>query len=267
MLTTIIISATVIGIFLGLIGGGGSILTVPVLVYQLKIDPILATAYSLFIVGFSAAFGAFSYYKKGLIDFSLAIIFSIPSVIAVYLTRIWLLPIIPDPLFSLENELFNFEFSKATGIMVVFTIIMFIASYFMIFKDDNPQEFDKDGKRSYFLIGLEGFGVGIITGLVGAGGGFMIIPVLVNLAKVPINKAVGISLFIISIKSLIGFIGDLQVGQKIDWWFLIQFTVVMVIGIFLGIYLSRFFPNRYLKKFFGIFVIFIAIFILFKEFF
>ena len=252
--------ALIIGVVLGLIGGGGSILTVPILVYLLFINPVTATAYSLFVVGVSAAFGAIQNIRKGLVDFRTAIVFAIPAFIAVYITRRYLVPAIPSEIVTFGN----FTLTKDIAIMVFFAIIMLLASISMIITRKETTQTSKNVKFNYPLITLEGFVVGIITGLVGAGGGFLIIPALVLLAKLPMKKAVATSLLIIAIKSLIGFIGDIE-NLEIEWTFLLSFTALSVIGIFIGSYLSNFIDGKKLKKGFGYFVLIMGIYIIYKE--
>jgi uncharacterized membrane protein YfcA len=230
------ILAVLVGVSLGLIGSGGSILTVPILVYIMGVNPILATAYSLFIVGSTALVGGVQSALQKRADFKTVFIFGIPSIAAVYITRMWLVPLIPAELFSIGTLVIT----KSIGIMVLFAIVMILASVSMIRPgketDDNE---DKPLNYNYPLILLEGSVVGLLTGLVGAGGGFLIIPALVILARMPMKLAVGTSLFIIAAKSLIGFIGDLQGAQVIDWTLLGTFTGLAGIGIFIGIFQRR----------------------------
>lgn len=255
------IGALSIGVVLGLIGGGGSILTVPILVYLLYINPVTATAYSLFIVGTTSLVGAIQNIRKKLVDLKTAIVFSIPAFMAVYATRKFLVPAIPDELFTVSG----FLITKDIGIMVFFAIIMVLASYSMIWgeckncDDDNPVIL-----YNYPLIILEGIVVGVLTGIVGAGGGFLIIPALVMLAKLPMKKAVATSLLIIAVKSLIGFVGDVQ-NLEIDWEFLSVFTALSVVGIFIGIWLNTFIDGSKLKKAFGWSVLLMGVYILIKE--
>lgn len=254
-------AAIVIGISLGLIGGGGSILTVPVLVYILGVEPVLATAYSLFVVGSTSLVGSFTYMKKQLVDYKTAVVFAVPSFIAVFLTRMYLVPALPDPLISIQG----LEVSKNTGIMVFFALIMLAASYSMIKgKKETKEEKSSKVKFNFPMIALEGSLVGVLTGIVGAGGGFLIIPALVLLAKLPMKMAVGTSLLIISAKSLIGFLGDLGT-QTIDWTLLLSFTALSIVGIFIGSALSKKINDKVLKKGFGWFVVIMAIYILGKE--
>ncbi|WP_203296085.1 sulfite exporter TauE/SafE family protein [Luteirhabdus pelagi] len=254
------VGALLIGIVLGLIGGGGSILTVPVLVYLMYINPVTATAYSLFVVGISALVGALRNMQKGLVDYKTAIVFSIPAFIAVYLTRRFLVPAIPEELFTVNG----FVFTKDIGIMVFFAIIMLVASYSMIkTRKEKPTPASKK-KFNYPLIIVEGVVVGVLTGIVGAGGGFLIIPALVLLAGLPMKRAVATSLLIIAVKSLIGFLGDVET-MEIDWPFLLIFSAISVLGIFVGVWLNKFINGKKLKKGFGWFVLVMGIYIIITE--
>ncbi len=252
--------ALIIGVVLGLIGGGGSILTVPVLVYLLGINPVTATAYSLFVVGTSSLVGAVKNMQKKRVAYRTAIVFSIPAFIAVYATRKFLVPAIPDHIITIAG----LEITKNIAIMLFFAFIMILASVSMIREQkERPVKAEKV-KYNYPLIIVEGLIVGVLTGIVGAGGGFLIIPALVLLAKLPMKKAVATSLLIIAIKSLIGFIGDVQ-NLEIDWQFLLIFTALSVIGIFVGVYLNKFIDGKKLKKGFGWFVLLMGIYIVWKE--
>lgn len=252
--------ALIIGVVLGLIGSGGSILTVPILVYLMAMNPITATAYSLFVVGSTSLVGAIKNIQKKLIDFPTAIVFSIPAFIAVYITRKYIVPALPEHFFNIAG----FDITRDIGIMLFFAIIMILASVSMIIERKEKELPNKKIKFNYLLIIIEGFIVGILTGIVGAGGGFLIIPALVLLAKLPMKSAVATSLLIIAIKSLIGFIGDIE-NLKIQWSFLFLFTFLSIIGIFVGIYLNKFIPGKKLKKGFGWFVLFMGVYIIWKE--
>lgn len=254
------IGAVLIGLVLGLIGGGGSILTVPIFVYIIGVEPVLATAYSLFVVGSAAFVGAVRNAQKGKVDFKTGIIFSIPAFIAVFLTRKFLVPAIPNVLFTVGG----FTVSKSIGIMIFFALIMVVAAYYMIKERSERLVEGTEVKYNYPMIVLEGLIVGLLTGIVGAGGGFLIIPALVLLAKLPMKKAVATSLMIISIKSLFGFLGDVD-NFNINWTFLLSFTAVSIIGIFIGIFLNQFIDGKRLKKGFGWFVLVMGVYIVFKE--
>lgn len=255
-------ASTLIGVSLGLIGGGGSILTVPVLVYLFGVDPVLATAYSLFIVGSTSLVGTLPKYREDLVNLKTAVIFGIPSILAVYATRAWLVPYIPNPV----AQIGSFIFTKSMLMMGLFAVLMVFASISMI-RDKKgvistvpalPQQFN------YPMILLEGAVVGMLTGLVGAGGGFLIIPALVLFSKLPMKQAVGTSLLIIAAKSLFGFMGDLS-QYHLDWLLLGSVTALAIAGIFVGNRLSRKVDGEKLKKAFGWFVLAMGIYILFKE--
>lgn len=254
-------ASILIGVSLGLIGGGGSILTLPVLVYLLHLNPVTSTAYSLFIVGSTSLVGSFTYMRKELVNYQAAIVFAIPSFIAVYLTRKYLVPSIPSSLFTVSG----FEVTKNIAIMVFFALVMLGASYSMIKDKKEAKGNDSEElKFNYPLIALEGGVVGILTGIVGAGGGFLIIPALVLLARLPMKMAVGTSLLIIAAKSLIGFVGDMS-NMQVDWPFLLEFTALSVVGIFVGTYMSKYIPGEKLKKSFGWFVLVMGMYIIAKE--
>jgi uncharacterized membrane protein YfcA len=254
--------AALVGISLGLIGSGGSILTVPILVYIMGVDPVLATAYSLFIVGATALVGGIQAAIQQKVDFKTVVIFGLPSIIAVYATRFWLVPLIPQELFMIGTV----QITKAIALMLLFAVVMILVSISMI-RPNHNKTIDENTSLVYHypMILLEGSLVGILTGLVGAGGGFLIIPALVLLAKMPMKLAVGTSLFIIAAKSLIGFLGDLQGEELIDWSLLIPFTSFAIVGILVGMLLSKKIAGEKLKKGFGWFVLVMGIYIIVKE--
>lgn len=257
------IASLLIGIALGLIGSGGSVLTIPVLVYLLGVPPVIATAYSLFIVGITSLVGVIPRYAKGLVDVKTAIVFGLPSVVVVYLTRMHLLPIIPDQIITTAY----FRLDKATAIMLLFALLMLLSSFSMIFKRkySSPPVEVSEPKYNYLPILLEGIAVGFLTGLVGAGGGFIIIPALVLLCKIPIQKAIGTSLLIIAAKSLIGFIGDIVNDMIIDWPLLFIVSGLAIVGLFIGVRLSIRIPGHRLQAGFGWFVLAMSIYILLSE--
>ena len=251
------VGALFIGLVLGLTGGGGSILTVPILVYLMSINPVTATAYSLFIVGTTSTFGAIQNYRKNLVDIKNGFIFAIPSFIAVYLTRKFIVPRIPEII--IESPIL---ITKETFLMLFFAVIMVFGALSVLKK--KSQNTNSEEKRNLILIGIQTFTIGIIIGLVGAGGGFLIIPSLILFAKLPMRKAVGTSLFIIAMNSLVGFMGDVQ-NLEIDWLFLLTFSAISVAGIFLGMYLTKYTNESQLKKIFAYFVLVMAAIILLKE--
>lgn len=257
------IASIFMGLSLGMIGGGGSILTVPILVYLFGINPILATAYSLFIVGLTALFGGFGYLKKGEVDLKTGFIFAVPSFIGVYITRRFVVPSLPDPVFSIGEM----AIGKSLLIMLFFAVLMLAASVSMITaKETTTTRAPLSPAMKFGLISLEGLVVGGVTGFVGAGGGFLIIPALVVLVGMPMKIAIGTSLFIIAAKSLIGFVGDLQGAAVIDWKLMLTVSGIAIVGLFLGISLSKKVSETALKKGFGYFVLIMGAFILFDQF-
>ncbi len=268
------IGAILMGLSLGLIGGGGSILTVPILVYLFQVDAVLATAYSLFIVGLTSLVGSFSHIKLGNVHWRTAIVFGIPSIISVFLTRSYLVPRIPDPIMTFGQDPSGgatLVITKSVGLLLLFAVIMVMAAYSMIKPskksgtDTLSNTEDVQPQFNYPLILAEGAIVGLVTGLVGAGGGFLIIPALVLLAKLPMKQAVGTSLMIIAAKSLIGFVGDMSGDEVIDWNFLAVFSSIAVVGILLGSWLSKRIPGEKLKPTFGWFVLVMGTYIIIKE--
>ncbi len=252
--------ALVIGIVLGLIGGGGSILTVPVLVYLMGVNPATATGYSLFVVGVSSLIGAFINMKKKLVQVRTAFVFAFPAFVVVYIMRRFVMPSIPHDLFSISG----IAITKDHLIMVFFAVIMLITSVSML-RNKKRNIITNVSNYHYHILFLEGILVGVVAGFVGAGGGFLIIPALVLFARLPMKKAVATSLLIISINSIIGFAGDVGV-MEIDWTLLLTFTGISVLGIFAGSYLSGRADGKKLKKGFGWFVLVMAVYILIEEF-
>ncbi|AXG73569.1 sulfite exporter TauE/SafE family protein [Flavobacterium arcticum] len=251
--------ALLVGISLGLIGSGGSILTVPILVYILGFDPVIATGYSLFVVGSTALVGGIrnAFYHN--VKFNLVAIFGIPSLLTAYWVRAYIIPSLPDIIIKTDYG----NVTKSLLLMLIFAIVMVTAAIKMI-RSTSSTVVNNDFKVSNIKLIISGIGVGLLAGAVGAGGGFLIIPTLIFIAKLPIKKAVGTSLFIIAIQSLAGFVGDIN-AQIIDWAFLIPFTLASIIGIFIGIYASKKIEGHKLKTGFGYFVLVMGAYILIKE--
>lgn len=258
-----LIAIAVIGILLGILGGGGSVLILPLLVYLVGIEPVLATSYSLAIVGTAALVGASGYLRQGLVDSKAVFAFGIPSIVGVFLSRSLLMPAIPDVLFASAA----FELTKNTLVMLVFAILILASGLSMIFKARrNSESSDPQGPDRNVLVSiLAGVLLGVLTGFVGAGGGFMIVPALVFLLRIPIRHAIGTSLFVIAMKSLLGFFADALVLHGIQWSVLLQFIVVAVIGILVGVRLNRLVPAAKLKSGFGWMVLGVGIAVLIRE--
>lgn len=255
------ILALVIGISLGLIGGGGSILAVPVLAYLFYLDEQVATAYSLFIVGVGALVGGIKQHQHKQVDWRTAMVFGLPAVIGVWIVRHYVVPELPEMLFDVGN----FAFTRRMGMFGIFALLMVWAAYSML-SNKECKGGTGEVRYNYLLILGEGLVVGGVTGFVGAGGGFLIIPALVVFANLDIKKAIGTSLIIIAFKSILGFLLGDALSIMVDWTFLLLFTSITIVGIFLGVYIGRFIDGQKLKRGFAYFVIVMAIFIFIMEF-
>jgi len=247
---------------LSFLGAGGSILTLPILVYLFKINVVDATTYSLLLVGLTALFGCIVGAKEKLIDFKTGIIFGIPSIIGVVLARKVIVPYLPDQIL-----IGNFILEKSFLIMILFALLMLVSSSLMIrdrktilTKTNNKNEYEKN-----IIIILEGLIVGQLTGFVGAGGGFLIIPALVLLTGLSMNVAVATSLFIIAIKSLMGFGSDLIDGFQTDWMFVLYVCIFTLVGVFFGRILSKKVSDKQTKKLFGYMTLIISCIIIIEQ--
>lgn len=255
--------AILIGVSLGLVGSGGSILTVPVLVYLMHINPLLATTSSLFIVGTTSLVGGVRAYLKGQVDFKAVSEFGIPSIFSIFITRHYILPELPAHFFSIGN----IQVSKEMFLMIFFALLMLFASFAMIRNyDGNEKKEDtkKPGKHRVLPLMVLGVIIGFVTGLLGAGGGFLIIPSLVLFLRIRMKTAIGTSLLIIAINSLFGFLFSLK-QFEFDWTLLISFSLLAIAGIFIGSKLADKIPSASLKKTFGWFVLLMGIYIIIKE--
>lgn len=252
------IASIFIGLSLGLIGGGGSILTVPLLAYLFGIEPTTATSYSLFIVGSASLVGAWRNYTKGLVDIKTTLLFGITSITTVFITRKFIIPNIPDNITTIGT----FEVSRSLLTMVLFAVLMLLASIKMI--KGRKAVSKQEAKASMGMLILYGVGIGLVTGFLGAGGGFLIIPALIFFVGLDMKTAIGTSLSIIALNSLIGFTGDIG-NIDINWTFLLTITAISITGIFVGIQMGKKIEGAKLKKGFGWFVLIMAIYIIIKE--
>ena len=257
------VAAVLIGVSLGLIGGGGSILTVPVLVYLFGINPVLSTSYSLFIVGSTSLVGAINNYRRNQVSINTALLFGLSSITTVFITRKFIIPSIPEDLFLIEG--FTITHSMLT--MLLFAVLMIMSAISMIRsgrrKEGAARQDESKVEKIVRLLGY-GIGVGLATGRLGAGGGFLLSPALVLLVGLPMKKAIGTSLLIIAMNSLIGFTGDLGYFP-INWNFLLKISVIAISGIFIGGALGKKIRAESLKKGFGWFVLVMGIYIIVKE--
>lgn len=259
------IAAVLIGFLLGLMGGGGSILTVPVLVYLLATDPLLATGYSLFIVGFTSLVGGIRAFIQKQIDFRSVSLFGMPSILAIFVARHFILPAIPEYIFHIGS----IEVRKGKFLMLVFALLMLLTSVSMLrnlkeSRNGNSETGTAVPQYKLLALLLPGIIVGLTTGLLGAGGGFLIVPALVLLIGLPMKMAVGTSLLIIAINSLFGVVFSLG-RYHFDWKLILIFTALAVTGVFAGSALSGKMDNQSLKKLFGWFVLLMGVCIIVKE--
>jgi uncharacterized protein len=253
-------ASVLIGISLGLIGGGGSVLTVPVLYYLFGLAPLAATTWSLFIVGATSAVGSVTCFRKKEVHLKAAFLFGVPSIAAVFATRAWLLPAIPEQVFSIGETVIT----RGLLLLLLFAALMIAASYGMIRKSRLLVKDAQPFRINYPLILAEGLIVGTLTGLVGAGGGFLIIPALVLISGLPMKQAVGTSLVIIAMKSLIGFLADADTISA-DWSQLLLITACAIVGVFIGSWLSRRVNGETLKPVFGWFILIMGLYIIISE--
>ena len=253
------LAAIIIGLVLGLLGGGGSILTVPVFAYIFNMDALTATAVSLFVVGVTSAVGSVGFLRQGTVDFTTAYRFGFPSVLGILFSRRLVLPHMPDYIINR----WGITLTKDMFILILFALLMLFSAIKMIQKKERPR-LAKYQDTNYTLLVSQGLLVGILTGLVGAGGGFLIVPALVMLLGVNMKQAVATSLFIISINSLVGFISSLD-KISVDWAFLLSFTALSVIGILIGVRVSKKIDGKKLKPIFGWFVLIMGIWIIINE--
>jgi uncharacterized protein len=252
-----------VGISLGVLGSGGSILTVPIMVYFFGVNAVDATGYSLFVVGIAAAIGAIKYINRKLVTLKTAVIFAVPSVISVFLTRKFLMPAIPNPVFTTGSHIL----SKELFIILLFAVLMIAVAVNMIKKANaHNEETDISSHQNLTALVLIGFISGMLTGIVGVGGGFIIIPALVLLAKTPVKTSVGTSLIIIAANSFIGFGAEvLERHAAIEWKFLLAFAAFSITGIYIGFAIANKISATQIKKIFGWFVLLVGVGILCGE--
>lgn len=269
-----------VGVIMGFIGGGGSVL-LPTLIYLLDKESTLATAYTLVLVGVTALFGMFPRIRTNQVDFRTAITLGIPILIGTLLVRGYLTHLIPDHEFDAAGHETNiplvlfqlgaFSVTKRMLVLLVFAsvlLVSFMSMIGLIGRNIKPRpDYRKESPASYYgmLIG-SGIFIGVLSAFIGAGGGVMIVPLLVVVMGLEIKTVVGTSLAIMAGKSIIGFSGDVfNIGEKIEWGFLGTFAFIMVVGVILGSSLVRFVSGQKLKKGFAWFILAMAIFIFTKE--
>ena len=258
-------ASLVMGLALGLTGGGGSILTVPILVYLFGIGALQATTYSLVLVGLVALWGAWGAYRSGELHLNRALSFGIPGVLGVAASRRLLLPMLPT-----ELSISGLALTKSSILLIAFSLLMLLASVSMIrtSRYTNADAAAPNGDRSVSNIALflGGLALGLLAGFVGAGGGFLIVPALVNIGKLDMKQAVGTSLFVIALQSLLGVLGDFKELAQMDFILFSIVAVLAIIGMSLGTMFRKRISQSKLKLGFGIFVLVMGSLILFQEF-
>ncbi len=249
--------AVCIGISLGLLGGGGSVLALPVLVYIMGISPKPAIAMTLIIVGSVSLLGCIPHARRGNLNLKIAGIFGSATMVGAYLgARIATLPFITS---GFQMFLFGFSMLVAAGLMIYRSIKAKPESN----EDElaSIQYVKPACKYCWLWLMTEGIAVGILTGLVGVGGGFAIVPALVLLGNIPMRQAIGTSLLIIACNSVAGFLGYLG-NVSLDWTLTVSFTFLAGCGTVIGAYLAQFISAQQLQKSFGYFLLAIATFVL-----
>jgi len=245
--------AVLIGVSLGLLGGGGSVLALPVLVYVVGIDPKPAIAMTLVIVGTVSLLGAIPHWQKGNLDWSKALIFGSSTMVGAFLGA----------------KLAGLPFVTSLVQMTLFASAMLTAAGFMIWRSGRPAPETAEPELltkplcpyCWLWLMTEGVAIGVLTGLVGVGGGFAIVPALVLLGKVPMKKAIGTSLLIIAVNSVAGFVGYLGT-VPMDWQLTVSFTFLAGVGTVAGAYLARHVSAQHLQKGFGYFLLAVATFVM-----
>lgn len=256
------ICAMLVGVSLGMLGAGGSILTIPILIYFFHIDPLHATTYSFFIVGFTAFFGAAKNVRNGTVQLMPAVYFAVTGGIVIFLVRNYLLDAIPEILFSFQDV----SITKDLFILLFFSVIMIVSGISMIMQaSKNIASENSLHDVSILKLILLGFLVGFVIAFAGVGGGFLITPALIVFAGLNVKKAIGTSLCIISLNSFTGFFSSLHLHEDMNWNLLFLFVLLAAVGVFIGMYLSKGIENRKMKKIFGGFILAVGIFILLKE--
>ena len=233
-----------IGLTLGLLGGGGSILTVPVLVYVVGLPPQAAVTASLMIVGLNSSMGAFLHQRLGTLNWRIALVFGGVGMAASYLSA------------GLSHLL------PATLLMILFALLMLVVGAFMILS--KPPKDENLVMRGWPVIIASGLGVGTLTGFLGVGGGFLIVPALVMLVGLPMRQAVGTSLVVIAMNSLAGLLGHLNSGA-IDMTVVLLFAAAGIAGSLVGTRLTRIVKPEMLRTGFALFVMLLAAVLLFDN--
>ena len=253
------IGAILTGLVLGLLGGGGAAVSIPILVYAFHVPSSTATGYSLLIVGFTALLGTIQNVRMGLVKYRALIRCGLPALVSIYVMRRFLIHSIPATFFTLGG----FKLTKDGFILLLLAFFMAMVARNMIYAA-KPDK--KEAKQTpYISILIQSIFIGLFTGMVGAGGGFLLIPLLLASEPMEFRNATATSLMLVTLNSFIGFVGDMQSNNVIDWPFLLSFLGCSIAGVIIGIQVAHRIDNKKLRLVFGYAMMGIAIFIIVKE--
>lgn len=251
--------AFIVGLVMGLIGAGGSILSSGLMIYIFGLNPMISASYTLLNVGIISLVGSIQYYRKDLVQIRTGLLFAAPAIVTVLYMRAYVVPSIPHIIF----ESGSMAFSKDLFVKLVFAILMIIIAWNMITK--KTVETQKANNLNAWMVTLIGIIVGLLTGIVGVGGGFMIVPALLFFTGLNVKTAVGTSLFIITLNTGVGFFGDFAAGVVYNWAFLIKFISLTVLGMLISGLVVHKVQTEKIKKLFAIVMLFLGTWIIFKE--
>ena len=257
----------VVGIVMGMFGGGGSLL-LPAMLYLLHFDLKFATAYTTILVGVTALVGVVPRIQQKVIDFPTVIALGIPVATGNLIVRLWLFDVVPEQLFTIGGLVV----SKKIFVLSIFAGLIFLSSATLLGLIGKPvtPKTDLKAKKSftyYTSLAVGGLLIGVIPGFTGAGGGVLIVPLLIIFFGLPMRTVVGTSLSIVAFKSFVGFFGGdlIRIGSEMDYQFLVQFSILMIAGVMIGSWWSQKFDGERLKRVFAWFLLALAAFIVIYE--
>jgi uncharacterized membrane protein YfcA len=253
------LGALLTGLVLGLLGGGGAAVSIPILVYAFGVPASVATGYSLLIVAFTALLGTVQNIRLKLVRYSALIKCGLPALISIYIMRRFLIHSIPNVFFTVHG----FVMTKNSFILLLLAFFMVLVARNMIVaakpKTDEPKP------APYLLILIQSILIGLFTGLVGAGGGFLLIPLILSAEPMEFRNATATSLTLVTLNSFIGFLGDMQSNSQMDRTFLLAFMGCSIVGVLTGITIATRIDNKKLRLVFGYTMMVIAIYIIIRE--
>ena len=251
-------ASSIIGIAIGLLGAGGSILVMPVLVYILGLPPMIATTYSLGIVGISSVIAAMRTSREQKVNTKVILTFAFPAMFSIMIMRAFIMPALPKVL-----EIGTLLISIDSFSMIILSILMLISAQRMI--SQKKLQSDESHDISLSLLLLTGLCIGVLTGFTGIGGGFLIVPAMILIGRMNVKEAAFTSMILIAMNALPGFFVDILNGKNLEWGLFTLLTIASVFGGYAGIMLSKRIRQDILRISFGIIIALLALFILFKE--